>query len=251
MRPLAQAHGGAGAGILQPANRVDPRASRVDAHPRAHRDVVPVDADLGTDDLPAGRAQRDDRRVVEHGRTGFCGGAHVRQAQAGVVRPGVRVQGTRAKPVESERRNHLPGPLGIDEPVQPRPGERGVEKDPALHERRPVRASFVQRQEERDPVHEMRGNELRERAPLVVCFAHEAHVPETEIAEPTVDELRGRVRGPSAEVARVHERDGEAGAGGMCRDAGSDDARRRRRVRRTAGSRARRSRGRASSRIPS
>ena len=161
VRPLAQAHGSAGVGILQPANRVDPWACRVDAHPRAHRDVVPVDVDLGTDDLPAGRAQRDDRRVVEHGRTGFCGGAHIRQAQAGIVRPGVRVQGTRTKPVESERRHHPAGSLRIDEPVQPRPRERRVEEDPALHERRAVRASFVQRQEERDPVHEMRRNELR------------------------------------------------------------------------------------------
>jgi hypothetical protein len=54
-------------------------------------------------------------------------------------------------------------------------------------------------------------------------LAHEAHVAEAEIAETSMDELRGSARGRAAEVARVDERDREACAGGVSRDSGADD----------------------------
>ena len=62
-------------------------------------------------------------------------------------------------------------------------------------------------------MHEMGRDDRRQRAPLVVRLAHEAHVAQAQVAKAAVDQLRGRARRPASEVARVDERDGEAGAG--------------------------------------
>jgi hypothetical protein len=69
----------------------------------------------------------------------------------------------------------------------------------------------------------MRGDDLRQDAPLVVGLANEAHISQTEVPETTVDELRRRARGCAPEVTCIHESDGEAGPRCMSSDPGTDD----------------------------
>jgi hypothetical protein len=58
---------------------------------------------------------------------------------------------------------------------------------------------------------------------LLVGFPDEAHVAETEVPQPSVDELRRGARRGAAEVPALHERDCEPVPGcGRC-DAGADD----------------------------
>ena len=65
VRALAQPDGRPGPRILEPPHVVDPRPRGVDDHPRAHRDRLAVDADLGACHPPAVERQRDDLRPVE------------------------------------------------------------------------------------------------------------------------------------------------------------------------------------------
>ena len=57
-----------------------------------------------------------------------------------------------------------------------------------------------------------------------MSLAHELDVTKPEVAQPAVDQLRGRARGRPAEVAPVDERDREARLRGLVRDPGADDA---------------------------
>ena len=57
----------------------------------------------------------------------------------------------------------------------------------------------------------------------MVRLAYEADVPESEVAEPAVDQLGGRARRPAAEVAGVDEGHTEADARGVRGDRGADD----------------------------
>ena len=59
-------------------------------------------------------------------------------------------------------------------------------------------------------------------------LTHESHIPEAQVPEPSVDELRRRARRGAAEIARVDECDGQPGAssvrsGGSTDDAAADD----------------------------
>jgi hypothetical protein len=139
------------------------------------------------------------------------------------VRPRVGVETARAQVPSTERRHHAPRTLDVDEPVEPRASERLVDGDPRLHDERPVRAAVVERQEEGDAAHEVRRDDVHQRAPLVVRLPDETDVPEAQVAEPAVDELRRRARRRAPEVAPVDECDGEAGMRGLVRDCRADD----------------------------
>ena len=99
----------------------------------------------------------------------------------------------------------------------------GTDWHAALHERRPVRAMLVQRQEKLDPPHLVRRDDLRQHAPLVMRLAYKANVAESQVAEPAVDELRRRARGSAREIPGLDERDREPEPGGVGGDGGADD----------------------------
>jgi hypothetical protein len=67
-------------------------------------------------------------------------------------------------------------------------------------------------------------DDVHEQPALVMGLADEANVPEPEIAEAAVDELRGSTRGARTEVAAIHERDSEARARRLGGDPRADDA---------------------------
>jgi hypothetical protein len=70
----------------------------------------------------------------------------------------------------------------------------------------------------------MRRDDLHEQPALVMSLADEANIPEPEIAEAAVDELRGSARGARTEVAAIDERDSEARTRCLGCDSGADDA---------------------------
>ena len=72
---------------------------------------------------------------------------------------------------------------------------------------------MVERGEERHAVHEVRGDDARQRPALVVRLADEADVAEPQVAKAAVDQLRRSARRPAAEVAAVDECDSEAVGG--------------------------------------
>ncbi len=92
---------------------------------------------------------------------GLRGRADVREAEPAVVRPRVGVEAARAQVVGAQRRHHAARALGVDEPVQPRPGEGRVEDDPGLHDGGPVRAAAVEREQEREAPNEVRRHDVR------------------------------------------------------------------------------------------
>ena len=105
--------------------------------------------------------------------------------------------------------------VGLHQPVEAREGERRVEEDAALDERGPERPTAVEREQEREAMHEVRRDGPGQGAPLVVRLADEPHVSEAQVAQAAVDQLRRRARRARAEVPRVDERDREPGAGGV------------------------------------
>ena len=166
---------------------------------------------------------RDDLGVVQDDRAAVGGAADVGDRQAPVVRPRVGVQPARAQAPPPERGHERGGLVGADEPVQPRVGDHRVRDDPALHEPRPVRAVLVEREQERQPVDEMRRDDVRQRPPLVVSLAHQPHVAQAQVAQAAVNQLRRRRRGGGCEVAPVDERDRESVRRGGLRDPRPDD----------------------------
>ena len=94
----------------------------------------------------------------------------------------------------------------------------------ALHERRAERPAFVERQQERETVHEVWRHDIRQRAPLVVRLADEPDVTEPQIAKTAVDQLRRGARRRAAEVSGLHQRDSETDPGGVRGDGRPDDA---------------------------
>ncbi len=73
-------------------------------------------------------------------------------------------------------------------------------------------------------MHEVRRDDARQHAPLVMRLAHEADIAHPQVPKTAVDELRRRTRRRPAEVPRVDERHGEPGAGRVGGDRSSDDA---------------------------
>ena len=82
----------------------------------------------------------------------------------------------------------------------------------------------VEREQERQAMHQVRCDGPGRRAALVVRLAHQAHVAETQVAKTAVHELRRGARRARAEVAGVDERDGEALARGVRGGRGADHA---------------------------
>ena len=222
MRALAERHGAACGGILEAANRVDARAGGVDdrARPdqgrRAGEDVAHLaGAALEADELDAAR---DDGAAVRSG-------PEIEQAEPGVVRARVRIDPGRAQPVGPQRGDELGRGGRRDEaaPLLRDPGQPRVRPERAADRHPPVRPAGVDREDERDPAHEVRRDPARERLDLPERLADEREVAEAEVAEPAVDELRGCARRPGGEVAALDERDREPVAGRELGDAGAED----------------------------
>ena len=152
-------------------------------------------------------------------------GAEVEQAQAGVVRARVGVDAGRAQPVRPQRGDELGRGPRRDEaaPLLRDPGQPRVRPERAADRHSTVRPAGVDRQDERDPAHEVRGDPARERLDLAERLTDEREVAEAEVAEPAVDELRGCARRPGGEVAALDERDGEPVARRELGDAGAED----------------------------
>ena len=102
-------------------------------------------------------------------------------------------------------------------------GERGIENKAGLNRQAPVRAAAVEGKQERQTLHEMRRDDVHQQSALVMGFAYEADVAKPQVAQATVDQLRGGGRRAGAEVGLVEERDGEAGTCRLGGDSGSDD----------------------------
>ena len=83
---------------------------------------------------------------------------------------------------------------------------------------------MVDGEEERDPAHEVRCDDVEQRPPLGVGLAHELDVAEPEVAQTAVDQLRRGTRGGAAEVAPIDESDPEPCPGRLVRDPCPDDA---------------------------
>ena len=86
-------------------------------------------------------------------------------------------------------------------------GERRVDGDSRLDDRRPVRAGVVEREQERHAPHQVWRDARHEVAALLVRFAYEAYVAEAQIAQASMHQLRRGARGRTAEVAAFDERD--------------------------------------------
>ena len=102
--------------------------------------------------------------------------------------------------------------------------EAAVEHEPRPQRRRPHGPSAVDGDEERARPHEVRGDHARERVPLGVRLAHEADVAHLQVAQAAVDELGGRARRGARQVAALHQRDAQPGAGPEPGDRAADDA---------------------------
>ena len=86
-----------------------------------------------------------------------------------------------------------------------------------------MHAAAVEREHEREPPDEVRRDDAHQHAALVMRLANEAEVPELEVAQPAVDQLRGGARRGAAEVAAIDERDSEPDPRRGRGDAGADD----------------------------
>ena len=224
MRPLAEPHGRAGGGILQPAHCVHPGPGGVHHRPRGDRDGAPVGEHLGAGDPAPRDPELAHLGVVEHRRPGLGGRPDVREAEAAVVRVGVGVEPAGAQAVEAQARHALASELRWDEPAQAGARERGVEDEARLDRQRAVRSAPVERKQEGQAADEVGRDHLHQQPPLVVGLSHQADVAQPEVAEAAVDQLRRGARGPRAEVPAVDKRDGEPGARRLGRDARADDA---------------------------
>ena len=87
---------------------------------------------------------------------GSAAASDVLEAEPRVVRPGVGVERARAKTVGAQRRTSSPARSGFTSQLSRESGEGRVEEDPALDEGGPERATAVEREEEREPVDEVR-----------------------------------------------------------------------------------------------
>ncbi len=101
MRPLLS-RTDAPAGVLEPAQVVDPRPRRVHDEPRIHRDLLVACGDLRTSDAAVEHAEGDHTGAVEHASAGLGCGADVGKAEARVIRRRIRVERAGAKPLSTQ-----------------------------------------------------------------------------------------------------------------------------------------------------
>ena len=83
--------------------------------------------------------------------------------------------------------------------------------------------SAVEREEERQPLDQVRRDDAHQVAALLVRLADEADVAHLQVAQAAVDELRRGARRRAGEVAALDERDVEAVRGRRLGDPGADD----------------------------
>ena len=140
------------------------------------------------------------------------------------MRVRVGVDAAAAQSVQTQVGHRPHRTRGTHEAAEPLARQRRVEPDPGLHRRRAVRPAAVERQEERNPAHEMRRDDGQESTALLVRLAHETDVAQPQVTEPAVDQLRRRARRGAAEVAAVDERDGEPVPRRRRCDSRADDA---------------------------
>jgi len=97
--------------------------------------------------------------------------------------------------------------------------ERVVQDHPGAH----VGAlpALAQREQEGDGEHQVGRKRVEQQRALVQRLAHEREVALLEVAQPAVDELARAARGAGREVARLHERDGQAAGHRVERAAGA------------------------------
>ena len=88
---------------------------------------------------------------------------------------------------------------------------------------RPYGPAAIDRQDEPERPHEVRSDDLAERAHLVERLPYEPEVAHAQIPEPAVNELRRCAGSSRCEVVPLDQRDGEAVARCQFRDAGADD----------------------------
>ena len=205
--------------ILEAPHAVEPRPRCVDDRTGANRNDRPVDVHFG-----AGRVNRHHLGVVQDDRAAIGGRAHVRKRQPTVVRPRVGVQRRGMEALGAQLRNEPQRARLADASVQLRPRKGRVEQDAGAHEPRPVRPVGIQREDERQSVHEMRCDDVHQRAPLLVRLAHETDVAHLEIPEAAVDQLRRCARRRGREVAALDERHVEPMRACSLSDPGADDA---------------------------
>ena len=104
----------------------------------------------------------------------------------------------------------------------PAPAEVIVEKQPGSQQQARASARHLRQHEalRPDDVAGIREQHLA----LLQCLAHEAELEMLKVAQPAMDELGASRGGGAGEIAHLGKEDGEAAAGGVCRDADAVDA---------------------------
>ena len=215
---LAQAHRRRGALVLEPPDLVEPRSGCVDDQARRHTHGLAVDEHVG-----AVVAHGGDLAVVEDDRVPVGGTAYVRDGQAAVVRPRVRVERRGMQSLGAQLRHETQRALRAHAAVQLGARERRVEEHARAHHPGPVGPAAIEREEKRQPLHEVRRDDAHQVAPLLMRLANEAHVAHLQVAQAAVDELRRGTRRRAGEVASLDERYVQTVRGRGLGDPGADD----------------------------
>ena len=170
--------------------------------------------------------------LERHGAPGVIGDdraspgsrGHRGERQAAVVRRGLVKEEARLRQVAAQVRGERARLVTTEEAARrvaearQRGVQAGAEGDtPAAH-------PLGHRDHQRERGHHLRRDAPLERPPLRERRANEAQLAGGEVAEPAVDELRGGAGRGAAEVAGIHERDAQAGAGGFVGDPAAHDA---------------------------
>src|SRR6266511_2030032 len=170
------------------------------------------------DSRPAGSASGSSslRTRSSHGPVAFT----IARALTDTRRPSRRA--TISPPVatlDAKDPNGSTRTLGTDERTQPLARERRVGPEPEPRLDPAVGPVAVEGHEEPKRSDEMRRDDPHQRPPLAMRLPNEPHVPEGQVAQAAVDQLRRSARGGAAEVAPVDERDHETSARSLVRDA--------------------------------
>ncbi len=205
-------------------------------------DAGGVDDDAGADlelvallEVDGAERRRSARRRAENPVTSIgrhAGGAVVEgragqgDGEPGIVHLRVEVADTAGQRVVAQGRHgtetRAAREVAVTRHRRRRARERVVQKEARAHERA-VTQTVLQREEEGRGVHQVGGERLHQQSPLVERFAHQSDVEPLQVAQTPVDQLARPARRAGGEVTLLDERDGEAAAGGVERDAASGD----------------------------
>ena len=219
----AQRHGRARACVLEPPNAVDPGAGGVDDGAHPNLDCCP--AGRVTNVRAEARLEPHQLGPVEHDAAlGGCS-AQVCEAEAGVVGLRVRVEARRPQPVQAQRRHQLRRRPGSDHAsaLRDRAGQAGIRPERAPDRDAPVGPAAIDGEHEVERPDEVRRDDPAEGVHLGQRLADEAEVPEAQVAEAAVHELRGGARRAGGEVVALDEGDAETVTGSQFGDPRADD----------------------------